>query len=374
MERKTVCLNMIVKNEAHVIRRCLDSVRPLIDSWVIVDTGSSDGTQDVIRESLKDLPGELFERPWKDFGHNRTEALQLAKGRADYLLFMDADDVADLPAGFRLPALTSDAYRVTILHSEITYVRVLMVSTARNWRYIGVMHEVIQCDGVFSRGHLDGLKVKYGGTPSGRSADGLQEKSARDAEILERALVDEPGNARYVFYLAQSYRDAGQVEKSLEAYERRATMGGFEEEVFYSLFEAARLTRKLKHGKDEVIGRFLRAYEYRPSRAEPLGELAAYLRMEGEHWPLAFLFASRAIELPVPPADVLLIDHRWYDWGCLDEYAVATFFVGEFFESQWACEKILACPTLPPEHRVRVLQNLNCALGKQGLPLVNAGA
>jgi hypothetical protein len=323
----------------------------------------------VIREALKDLPGELFERPWKDFGHNRTEALQLAKGRADYLLFMDADDVVELAAGFRLPKLTMDAYRGTILHSGITYVRVLLASTARNWRYVGVMHEVIRCDGTFSRGHLDGLRVKYGGT-GGRSAGGLKEKSARDAAILERGLINEPDNSRYVFYLAQSYRECGELEKSLAAYERRAAMGGFEEEVFYSLFDAARLARKLGHGRDEVIGRFLRAYEYRPTRAEPLGELAEYLRMEGEHWPLAFLFASRAVELAVPPGDVLLIHHRWYEWGCLDEYAVAAFHVGEFFESQWACEKILACPTLPPEHRARVTVNLNCALRKQGLPTV----
>jgi Glycosyl transferase family 2. len=78
---KTVCLNMIVKNEIHVIRRCLSAVKEFIDYWVIVDTGSTDGTQEAIREFMKDSPGELHERPWCNFAHNRNEALDLARKR-----------------------------------------------------------------------------------------------------------------------------------------------------------------------------------------------------------------------------------------------------------------------------------------------------
>lgn len=72
-----ICLSMIVKNEAPVIRRCLDSVKPVIDHWIIVDTGSTDGTQDIIRAAMADIPGTLVERPWVDFAYNRTEALDL---------------------------------------------------------------------------------------------------------------------------------------------------------------------------------------------------------------------------------------------------------------------------------------------------------
>ena len=90
-DKKTVCLNMIVKNEARVIEKCLASVKPLIDSWVIVDTGSSDDTQSIIRKYMADLPGELHEKPWVNFAHNRNEALQLAKEKADYVLLIDAD-------------------------------------------------------------------------------------------------------------------------------------------------------------------------------------------------------------------------------------------------------------------------------------------
>src|SRR3978361_1789128 len=76
---QTVCLSMIVKNEAHVIRRCLDSVRSLIDYWIIVDTGSTDGTQDVIRAAMADRPGRLVERPGGDLADNRIEELKLAR-------------------------------------------------------------------------------------------------------------------------------------------------------------------------------------------------------------------------------------------------------------------------------------------------------
>ncbi len=96
----TLCLCMIVKNEAAIIERCLRSVRPLLSTWVIVDTGSTDGTQDIIRRFFADLPGELHEKSWKNFSENRSEAMQLARGKADYTLVMDADDELSVPPGW----------------------------------------------------------------------------------------------------------------------------------------------------------------------------------------------------------------------------------------------------------------------------------
>src|SRR6202000_1843866 len=109
-DNQAIVLNMIVKNEATVIRRCLDSLRQIIDHWVIVDTGSTDGTQDIIRAHLHDLPGELPERPWRDFAQNRSEALELARGKADYTFIIDADDTLEFVADVNLPELTADFY------------------------------------------------------------------------------------------------------------------------------------------------------------------------------------------------------------------------------------------------------------------------
>ena len=86
--RPTICLCMIVKNESQVIGRCLETVRDLIDYWVISDTGSSDNTRELIRAALDGIPGELHDEPWVNFGHNRTQNMQHARGKAGYLLLV----------------------------------------------------------------------------------------------------------------------------------------------------------------------------------------------------------------------------------------------------------------------------------------------
>ena len=96
LQNKTICLNMIVKNEAHIIVDTFNNILKYIPLtyWVISDTGSTDGTQQVIRDYFKskNIDGELFQDEWRDFGHNRTLALQHAYKKTDYLFIFDADD------------------------------------------------------------------------------------------------------------------------------------------------------------------------------------------------------------------------------------------------------------------------------------------
>jgi glycosyltransferase involved in cell wall biosynthesis len=361
--KPTICLNMIVKNEAPVIRRCLESVRPLIDTWVIVDTGSTDGTQDVIRDVYSDLPGELHERPWKGYDGSRTEAIELARASADYLLFIDADDLVEMEPGFRMPKLTLDAYRVALRNGPLTHWREALVSTRLPWRYVGVLHEYIDCGSKYSLGTLEGANIRTVGGGARQREEGLREKYLRDAEILQQGLIKEPDNARYAFYLAQSWRDADEPEKALEAYDRRAEMGGWDQEVFCARLYAARLADKLERSPAEVMDRYLRAHEGRPSRAEALGELARLCRQDGERWPLAYLFARQAVRIPYP-SDILFVEFGWYEWRALDELAVSAYWVGEYQESKRCCERLLNGGKLPAEHRERVTENLEFAQRK----------
>ena len=86
---------MIVRDAAEFVTETLQSVLPYIDEWVIVDTGSVDNTKQVIQNFFDEaqLKGQLVERPWIGFAHNRTEAIALCAGRADYAFMIDADDL-----------------------------------------------------------------------------------------------------------------------------------------------------------------------------------------------------------------------------------------------------------------------------------------
>ena len=286
---------MIVKNERAVIERCLDSVLPLIDTWVIVDTGSSDGTQALINAKLGHLPGQLHERPWVNFGHNRSEAVALAQSestaKADYVLFFDADDVLLRAADFALPELDADAYHLWLEENGTRYTRMLLVSTRLAWHWVGVVHEYpAALPAAATIATLAGLTVASG-RGGARSHD--PDRFRRDAALLEAALKTNPDDSRSMFYLAQSYRDAGQPHEALAAYARRAKMVGWEEERWCAMWQHARLAEQLKLPWPETTDLYLSAYQARPQRVEPLVDLARAERERGQ-FARAFVYAMTA--------------------------------------------------------------------------------
>ncbi|OOK66498.1 glycosyl transferase 2 family protein [Mycobacterium kansasii] len=137
---------MIVRNEAHIVVEALDSVAPYISSWVIVDTGSDDGTQDLIRDHMARLgiPGELHERPWRNFGDNRTEALTLAQGHGDYVWVVDADDLLVGTPDFA--GLDADVYWVRYVCNSHGYYRSQLFRDGVRVRWVGVTHEAPMWD------------------------------------------------------------------------------------------------------------------------------------------------------------------------------------------------------------------------------------
>ncbi len=350
---QTVCLCMIVKNEHHVLRRCLDSVLPLIDEWLIVDTGSTDGTQDLVREVFRGLPGALVERPWKNFGHNRSESIALARGRADYVLTLDADEYLATESGFEWPDLAMDAYSFVVDSGGVHYARVQLVRSSLSWRYEGVLHEYITCDGAYSHAQMPGIRtVRL--LEGARSRDALTYR--RDASLLEEALLQDPGNARNMFYLAQSYRDAHLPQLAIERYRRRAAMGGFGEEVWCSLYEIAKLMQAEGAAWSSVAKAYLQAFAFRPTRAEPLYRIGLHHQHRKEY-ALAVSFFERAMQIPLPSNDLLFVESDIYRFLLPLEYAVACYWLGRHHEAIAVTNRLLSDDTLSTERREHLLRN-----------------
>ena len=370
MSRPKVTLCMIVKDETHIIQECLRSMAKYVDRYDITDTGSTDGTQDLIKATMDELgvPGTVHQSEWKGFGPSRTESLRNAEtSDAEYAWMIDADDY--ITGNFKYPTnMKCDSYSLRLGRPEFMWWRNQIFKLRIGWEYTGVLHEYAHCPSkpkeevILEKLHGDYFVVAR--TEGNRNV-GItpKEKYTRDAETLLSALTNPddphyaPTNERYQFYLAQSYFDSQQFEKSFEAYEKRFNMGGWEEECFYSMFRMAMLAGMMEKPFGEVCELLRQCYEYRPIRAEPLVELSRLYRMNNRPR-TAYLYAKAAAELTIPAQDILFVSEDCYNWRSLDEVSATAFFMFRFEEGYNATRKLLQENKMPASELERIKGNM----------------
>lgn len=337
----TICLAMIVRDEAHVLRRCLESVAPVVDRWIVVDTGSTDATREVARQCLDAVPGRLIERPWVSFAHNRTEAFDLARDEADYVLVIDADETLHVEEGFTSAGLTADAYNVESRYGGLSYARAQLLKSSASWRWAGVVHEYPVCPYVSGPPPLiEGLWVEV-------RHDGARAREPktyrRDALLLEEALLEQPDDPRTTFYLAQSYRDAGDFELAQRHYRARTRLGGWQDEVWYSLYQLARLREAARVPTGSVVEDYLAAYRADPTRAEPLYRIGARYAASGAD-EIARLFLAPALEIPPPDCRRLFVERDVYEYLLPLAFAEVSGRLGDHDRAIGVCNELLARP------------------------------
>lgn len=270
--KPTVCLNMIVKDESHIIESTLQNLLKYIsfDYWVICDTGSTDNTPDIIRNffALHNIPGELLFHKWKDFAYNRTLALEVAFMKTDYIFIFDADD--SIHGTFGLPTpMSHDCYQVQF-GPGTRYTRPLLFTNRKKWRYRGVLHEFLEpIDKMGPSVTLVGNYYVESGRTGNRSLQ--HDKYFKDALILEEAYENEPPDGlktRYAFYCAQSYRDANEIDLSIEWYKKVLTYTShWNQELYFSALQLGHLYQK-KNQWDDALHYFMKTIEYDSERIE----------------------------------------------------------------------------------------------------------
>ena len=219
-----VCLNMIVKNEAKNLPRLFESLKDIIDDYVIIDTGSTDNTKEVIKEYWNNLKikGHVETIPFKNFAYNRTEGLKLArkKSKSDFILLLDADMIL-VNQGFKKEQLIGKQV-ITIKQKNpfIEWSNVRLINRNIEAICVGVTHEYYDTKGGVNE-ELNTLYIQDIGDGGCK-----EDKYERDIRLLEQGIKDEPKNNRYHFYLAQSYRDTNNLDKAIEYYKKHIEMPG----------------------------------------------------------------------------------------------------------------------------------------------------
>ena len=294
---KTICLNMIVKNEAHIIVKTLTNICSYINFtyWVISDTGSTDQTKKLIRDFFKErnIPGELNDEPWQDFGYNRTVALKQAFGKTDYVFVWDADD--EIVGDFKLPPLEADLYRFRFGNKDgIRLIRGQLFNNRKRWLYRGVLHEYFECLDI-----IESKEIVYGdyyftlGYEGARNKD--PNKYKKDALILEKAFHDslkkkDPIFSRYAFYCANSCFLGNQKEKALEYYKKVLTMDNWLQEKYISclrIYEIYDLQKQPELGLHFLV----QSYKYDKKRVECVFRLIKYY-CEKDAFDVAYMYYS----------------------------------------------------------------------------------
>lgn len=327
--RPTVGLVLICKGDegATIIARAIVSAMRTVDAVTVVADG---GPQTV--EVCRALGADVYlrktpEMNWETgvglFAAARNEALEIAERKTDFCIMCDPDDYFDGELPNELPA---DLYEMQIHDAGLLYQRAQMFRSSKHFRYSGIIHEYVITPPNIAVGRLASLKY-IRGSGGHQDQQPREIKYGRHAKWLERWLLDHPDDVRSQFYLGQSYRDGGQPDKAIAAYEKRIEMtDGNDEERAFCALQIARIERD--RGKDPTAA-YLRAYEMRPTRAEPLCELAMWLRDDKQRrFALAVIVARQAVSIPMP-ADSLFLEPSVYTYRSMEELAIALYWSGD---------------------------------------------
>jgi len=373
-----LALMMIVKNESAVIAETLRIISNNFspDYWVISDTGSTDNTKDVITDTMKELgiPGRFSDKAWVDFSTNRNHVLKEATKEASYVITFDADD--GVCGNFVMPKLDADMYSLLTGCESSKHNRPFIFSSKKEWLWNGVLHEYISClDKTHTSKNISGdYYVQHNRENGSRSND--KHKYFKDALVFEMALIDEntPTNliSRYTYYAGQSYKDAGNMKRAADFFEKTTTLSGWSEEKYLSCLFLGHYNHK-EGNLNKALSWFMKAPDFSPRRVEwALGAVDCL----PDASPLVLL----NILLTIPPNNIA--DPGSGNYFLIDSRAHSVFFINKILFLSSKCGRVdIARDYMFAQSKMKkylndediknLKSNLNVISGKSNHPIIN---
>ena len=366
-------LTQIMKNEAHVITRMLNSIRPIVDIICLVDTGSTDNSIEVVKNwgEQNKIETHVFERAFDNFENSRNYSIQMARevtaGRGDdfWGFWLDADEMIEILPNFNKNNINKDLYMFNTYINVMKYTRNECYKLDKPFRFYGPVHEFIVCDDKnITSGLMDGLNVRVqmdGGSWKGN----IPEKYKSHAHVLEKYIDASRQDPRWIFYTAQSYHDSACVPDSREENEERlrrsmkyykeriSRADGYPEEIFYSQFRVGTIMRVLEMPFSQTLNELMKAYSMDPLRAEPIKAIIDHYLSVGE-WNNAYLFSKFAKvnfhgKNPYPQR-LLFVDEALYIWKILEVHAASSFYTGRRDEAKQTFQEMVEISRQQPQY------------------------
>ncbi len=377
-----VRLAMIVKNEARGIAATLESVRDHVDSWCLLDTGSTDNTQGIAYQVMQgggwNVPGGVYTEPFVDFSTTRNRALALCAPFYDHashpdqwILMLSGDMVVERPELLHdiVEAAEAEgciAVRVRLASVGFTNSHLDLVKAGSGCHFRGIVHEAMNMPegGKAYDATNSGLVLRYTCNEARDIERWKTDRELLEAELAQYTPEQRVHATRTVFYLAQTYECLGYHARAQALYEERVAMRGLEAERFIAQLRIGRCQWRMLDEHHKIIGSFKAASDMCPERAEPLHEVSRFF-LEIDQHENSYFAAVHAAALPLPLNATHFVDADVYEWRAKDQLAVAALNVGRFGECLTHCLELLAGINLPSDQRPRV--EMNAAKAKRAL-------
>ena len=361
-------LNTIVKNESHCIIGMLEAAAKISDAIVIADTGSTDGTQDLIRKfgEENNIPTFVFERPFDDFEKSRNFGMEKAREVVGELgwdpndcwtWWCDADEKIIVDPKFDKRQFNKDLFMINTYIGNMKYTRNTFARVSKPFRFYGPVHEFIVCDeqnitsGLAENVHVDVKMI-------GSSWQGdISQKYLDHAHKLEAYISKDRKDPRWIFYTAQSYHDSASMKDNKEENEERLRRAlkyyrervnrqdGYAEEIYYSQYRVGTLMRILEEPWSQTHQELLKAYSMDPMRAESIKVIIDYYLQMGD-WNMGYLytkFAKSVFHGRNPyPTRLLFVDEAIYVWKIAEAHSAACFYTNRLDEARSTYNEIVA--------------------------------
>jgi tetratricopeptide (TPR) repeat protein len=284
-----LCLAMIVKNGGESFRNVLRHNKKYIDSYCILDTGSTDGTVQVAREELREKRGSVYEEPFINFRDSRNRCLDLCGKGSKYIIMLDdtymiENDLREFLERVRGDQV-GDSFSMFIKSNDSEYGSNRIIKSVGGLRYIYKIHEVINPE---NNTNII-VPMKYGFIYDYRSdymEKRTMDRKAYDIKILKEMLEEDPGDSRAYYYLGQTYNLLGQHEEAFENFIKRVEHKneGFIQEKIDACFEAGRISNFYLGKKwEETEKLYLEAYRMDVSRPDSLYFIGIHYFLEKEY-------------------------------------------------------------------------------------------